>query len=144
MARTAGARARQVADAVARLSAPDQIPGGPLGLAAVIVGLIDAGAAVDKADLALASRALCEWYGGQRGGRTVELRVPPYAAVQLAASGEAGSTHTRGTPPNVVETDPETLLRLASGSVAWDDAVRSRKVRLSGVHADVSDLFRTD
>lgn len=72
----------------------------------------------------------------------MELRVPPYAAVQLAADGDTGPTHTRGTPPNVVETDPETLLRLAAGSLTWADAVAAHRVRTSGVHADLGSLFQ--
>ena len=48
--------------------------------------------------------------------------MPPYAAVQCAI-GDPGPTHTRGTPPNVVETDPLTFLRLATGRVSWADAL---------------------
>ncbi len=142
MARSASRR-EQVALAVARL----QPTGSPLvspdhrGLAALLVRALDAGDAVDRRDLALAVRAGCEHYGLLRGGRTVELRVPPYAAVQLAAEGDQGSTHTRGTPPNVVETDPETFLRLSTGTLSWDAAVASHQVRRSGVHADLGSLF---
>ena len=52
-------------------------------------------------------------------GRTVEVRVPPFGAVQCVA----GPRHTRGTPPNVVETDARTWLALATGRVDWADAV---------------------
>ena len=55
-------------------------------------------------------------------GGTVELRVPPFAAVQLGI-GDRGR-HTRGTPPNVVQLDAATLLRLAGGSLTWDEAWR--------------------
>ena len=66
-------------------------------------------------------------------GHSVEVRVPPVAAVQCVA----GPRHTRGTPPNVVETDPLTWFRLATGRVGWDDAVRTGAVRASGPRADL-------
>jgi hypothetical protein len=66
-------------------------------------------------------------------GHSVEVRVPPVAAVQCVA----GPRHTRGTPPNVVETDPLTWFRLATGRVEWDDAVRTGAVRASGPRADL-------
>jgi Bacterial SCP ortholog len=68
-------------------------------------------------------------------GRTVEVRVPPYGAVQCVA----GPHHTRGTPPNVVEMDPFTWISLASGRTAWGDAVKNGRVRASGPRADLSD-----
>ncbi|AOS65973.1 sterol carrier family protein [Actinoalloteichus hymeniacidonis] len=67
-------------------------------------------------------------------GHTVEVRVPPFAAVQCVA----GPRHTRGTPPNVVETDPRTWLELATGSLAWADAVSAGRVDASGSRADIS------
>lgn len=70
-------------------------------------------------------------------GRSVEVRVPPYAAVQCGVGAE-GPTHTRGTPPNVVETDPVTFLRLATGRLAWADAMASGAVLASGQRADLS------
>jgi Bacterial SCP ortholog len=66
-------------------------------------------------------------------GRTLEVRVPPIAAVQCVA----GPRHTRGTPPNVVETDPLTWIRLATGRLAWADALRSAAVAASGARADL-------
>jgi putative sterol carrier protein len=67
-------------------------------------------------------------------GRAVEVRVPPYAAVQVVG----GGTHTRGTPRAVVETDPETWLELATGTLGWHEAVDSGRVRASGERADQS------
>jgi hypothetical protein len=66
-------------------------------------------------------------------GRSVEVRVPPVAAVQCVE----GPRHTRGTPPNVVETDPLTWFRLATGTMGWDEAVRTGAVRASGPRADL-------
>ena len=65
-------------------------------------------------------------------GHSVEVRVPPFGAVQCVE----GPRHTRGTPPNVVETDPRTWLALATGRASWADAVASGAVRSSGSRAD--------
>ena len=64
-------------------------------------------------------------------GHSVELRVPPFVAVQCIE----GPRHTRGTPPNVVETDPETWLRLATGLADWEEAVNTGRVDASGSRA---------
>ena len=98
------------------------------------------GAAADASRLARAARTLCARIAADHPGRTVELRVPPYAAVQLAL-GEEGSTHRRGTPPNVVETDAATLLALATGRLTWADSRAAHRVRASGAHSDLSALF---
>lgn len=67
-------------------------------------------------------------------GRSVEVRVPPYAAVQVIG----GGTHTRGTPRAVIETDAETWIALATGALTWDAAVEAGRVRASGERADLS------
>ncbi len=67
-------------------------------------------------------------------GRTVEVRVPPFAAIQCLP----GPRHTRGTPPNVVETDPLTWLDLAAGRLPWAAAVAAGRLRASGQRADLS------
>ena len=72
--------------------------------------------------------------GARAPGRSVEVRVPPYAAVQAVP----GVRHTRGTPPAVVETDSSTWLGLATGSLSWDEAERSGLLRASGERADLS------
>ena len=81
-----------------------------------------------------ATRALLAALADLAPGRSVEVRVPPYGAVQCVP----GPRHTRGTPPNVVETDPLTWLRLATGRLEWSEAVADGRVRASGVRADVS------
>lgn len=68
-------------------------------------------------------------------GNAVEVRVPPDGAVQAIP----GPRHTRGTPPNVVETDPATWLELVTGAVAWADAVAAARVDASGDRADLSE-----
>ncbi len=89
----------------------------------------------EPAALAAVTRTLAEVLAAQSPGRSVELRVPPYVAVQAVA----GPRHTRGTPPNVIETDPLTWLRLASGRLAWSDAVAGGAVAASGTRADLAD-----
>ena len=67
-------------------------------------------------------------------GGAVEVRVPPDGAVQAVP----GPGHTRGTPPNVVETDPVTWLELVTGRLPWADAVAAGRVSASGQRADLS------
>ncbi len=73
-------------------------------------------------------------------GRSVEVRIPPYAAVQCGV-GDPGPTHTRGTPPNVVETDAVTFLRLATGRTSWSAAMSTGQVHASGLRADLSTVL---
>jgi hypothetical protein len=79
-------------------------------------------------------RTLAGVLAARAPGNSVEVRVPPYAVVQCVP----GPRHTRGTPPNVVETDPETWLRLAAGRLTWADATASGRVAASGERADLS------
>ena len=72
--------------------------------------------------------------GARAPGKSVEVRVPPYAAVQAIE----GVRHTRGTPPAVVETDAETWLALAVGALTFADAERAGKLRASGERADLT------
>ncbi len=84
--------------------------------------------------LGAAVKTSARWLAQQVPGRSVELRVPPHVAVQLVP----GPRHTRGTPPNVVETDAATWLRLATGELSWADAVAQGTVGASGNRADLS------
>jgi hypothetical protein len=67
-------------------------------------------------------------------GRAVEVRIPPFAAVQAVA----GHTHRRGTPSAVVETDAQTWLALARGDLTWAEAVASGRLHASGERSDLS------
>ena len=67
-------------------------------------------------------------------GRAIEVRVPPYAAIQCGA----GPTHTRGTPPNTIEMDAPTWLALATGELSWEQALASGAVLASGSRADLT------
>lgn len=90
--------------------------------------------------LGRATRTLAQMLAEAHPGRSVEVRVPPYAAVQCG-TGDPGPTHRRGTPPNVVETDPVTFLRLATGRTGWSAAVAAGDVRASGPRADLSQVL---
>ena len=70
-------------------------------------------------------------------GGAVEVRVAPFGVAQCLA----GSRHTRGTPPNVVETDAATWLALVTGALAWADALASGSARASGTRADLSGVL---
>lgn len=88
----------------------------------------------DADDLKLLTKHFLAVISERAPGRSVEVRVPPYAAVQAVP----GVRHTRGTPPAVVETDPETWLGLATGALSWAEAVGQGRVRASGERADLA------
>lgn len=67
-------------------------------------------------------------------GHAVEVRVPPFGATQAVA----GTVHRRGTPPSVVETDPQTWLRLVTGRLGWEEALASGTLHASGERCDLS------
>lgn len=89
---------------------------------------------VDRTTLATAVRFTLEELGARAPGRSVEVRVAPFAAVQCIE----GTTHRRGTPPNVVETDPETWLAVATGRMPWSVAWESGRLLVSGTRADLT------
>jgi hypothetical protein len=86
------------------------------------------------ADLRLLTKHFLALLETRAPGRSVEVRVPPYAAVQCVE----GVRHTRGTPPAVVEMDAATWIALATGDLGWYDAERSARVRASGERADLA------
>lgn len=88
----------------------------------------------DRNALATAVRFALEELAGQVPGNSVEVRVPPFGVTQCVP----GPRHTRGTPPNVVETDAETWLSLATGSLDWSAAVESGRIAASGQRSDLS------
>jgi len=88
----------------------------------------------DRHAFAAGVRGLAGMLAAKFPGRSVEVRIPPYTAVQAIS----GPRHTRGTPPNVIETDGLTFLRLATGRADWAEAVAAGLVRASGNRADLS------
>jgi hypothetical protein len=95
---------------------------------------LDAGQEPSPAALRPAVRYLLLVLAERVPGKSVEVRVPPVAAVQCIP----GVRHTRGTPPNVVETDPVTWVRLATGRLDWAEGVASGRVQASGSRSDLS------
>src|ERR1700712_2440168 len=91
----------------------------------------DTVAAPDRSAVADAVRLTARTLAAQAPGASVEVRVPPFVAVQCIS----GLAHTRGNPPNVVETDPRTWLLLATGLLTMADAVADGVVRSSGSRA---------
>ena len=94
---------------------------------------ISSGGSAPRATTATAVRWLLQVMADAEPGATVEVRVPPFWAVQF----REGLSHTRGTPPNVVETDAATFIRMATGDLAWDDALGQALVSASGSRADL-------
>lgn len=90
-----------------------------------------------RPDTATAVRYLLQLLVEKSPGNSVEVRVPPFGAVQVVE----GPRHTRGTPPNVVELDAATWIAVATGAEPWDDAVAAGRIAASGVRADVSHLL---
>ena len=111
-------------------------PAGELADAlAAVVGWLDGHtAAPARTELARAVRLSLRALARAAPGATVEVRVPPFAAVQCVP----GPRHTRGTPPNVVETDPRTWLELATARLTWWDALATARLSASGPRADLS------
>ena len=70
-------------------------------------------------------------------GKSVELRIPPYAAIQCVE----GTTHRRGTPPNVVEMDATALIKLTEGSLNWAEGIKSGAIQASGALSDLSKVI---
>ena len=103
----------------------------------VVAAALDRGDEPAKGDLRSAARFLLQELARVSPGRSVEIRVVPVAAVQAVA----GPRHTRGTPPNVVETDPLTWFKLATGRLGWDEAVQTGTVRASGARSDLSEYL---
>ncbi|KHL18646.1 UNVERIFIED_CONTAM: hypothetical protein LK11_05985 [Mumia flava] len=95
---------------------------------------LESGESPVRDDLKAATKHLLAVLAQRSPGASVEVRVPPFAAVQAIE----GARHTRGTPPAVVETDPLTWIGLATGRVRWPDAVADGRVRASGERSDLA------
>ncbi len=98
--------------------------------------------------IATAVRTMADILAARAPGQAIEVRVPPYAAVQIgdpagAVSGRLAPapTHTRGTPPAVIEMDAATFLRITTGRLSWDEAAAGHLVAASGLRADLSPLL---
>lgn len=104
---------------------------------AALAAVAEASGTPSRTDVATAVRYLLQLLVEKAPGSAVEVRVPPFGAVQVIE----GPRHTRGTPPNVVETDPLTWIALATGAEEWADASAAGRILASGVRSDLSDLL---
>jgi len=98
---------------------------------------IDAGSAVERPVMKQAVKDSLAALVEVAPGHSVEIRIPPYAAVQAIP----GARHRRGTPPAVVETDGVTWLLLCVGRITWEQARKEGRVRASGERSDLSQWF---
>ncbi|WFF02318.1 sterol carrier family protein [Micromonospora sp. WMMD964] len=101
---------------------------------AAALSALDEGSTPERTVFREAVRSLLAVLAERAPGRSVEVRVPPYGAIQCVP----GPRHTRGNPPNVVEMAPETWLMVATGRIGWAEAVAEGRVQMSGVRADLS------
>ena len=105
------------------------------------LALSDAEAAIanpnDPDLLATGVRTSLQWFAEQHPGRAVEVRVPPYLAIQILG----GTTHRRGTPPAVVEMSPQTWLELFTKELSWAEAVASGRIIASGERSDLGSIL---
>jgi hypothetical protein len=97
------------------------------------VAHVQAGTATNDT-VALAVRYLLQVLEQSFPGKSVEVRIPPYGAIQCVE----GPEHTRGTPAHVVEMDPQTWVGIATGTLNWDDAVAKGLLRASGTRSNLS------
>jgi hypothetical protein len=104
---------------------------------AAVAAAVQAGQQPARPALRVAVRYTLGLLADRAPGRSVEVRVPPFAAVQCVP----GPRHTRGTPPNVIETDPMTWLGLATGQLTWAAAMAGGLVLASGQRADLADYL---
>lgn len=107
-------------------------PADPVDVSRALAGV--SGGTADRAELRLLTKHFLALLEERAPGRSVEVRVPPFAAVQVIE----GVRHTRGTPPAVIETDAETWVALATGELAWTDALASGRAQASGERTDLS------
>jgi hypothetical protein len=98
---------------------------------------LDQGAEPERAVLRDAVRELLTELSRRAPGRSVEVRVPPFGAIQCVP----GPRHTRGTPPNVVETDPITWVLVATERLTWADALSDGRLRASGIRTDLTEFL---
>lgn len=122
---------------LAWLNAPDAVdtapaPPAPSDTAADLRTPRVAQATPDRTTLATAVRLTLRAFAQAHPGKAVEVRVPPFAAVQCLP----GGAHTRGTPPHVVEVEPRSWLRLVTGRTTWDTERGSTRLHASGHRAD--------
>lgn len=96
---------------------------------------------IDRQALGAATRTAASILAERHPGSSIEVRMPPVSAVQCASPDHPGPSHTRGTPPNVVEMAPLVFLRLATGRTTWAEATAAHEISASGALADLSAML---
>jgi hypothetical protein len=123
---------------VVRSYRPDVSPAyGNSDVVRSVIETLENGEVPQRPTLRDAVRALLTELSSTAPGRSVEVRIPPFGAVQCID----GPRHTRGTPANVIETDPVTWVNVATGRHSWDEALAAGVIRVSGIRADLSALL---
>ena len=107
------------------------------GLAALNKYLEITSAELDKETLRTLVKYLLELLHKKAPGNSVEVRIPPFAAIQIIE----GTTHRRGTPPAVVEINPEIFIKISLGEISWQDASDKGQIQASGLRTDLSEHF---
>ncbi len=125
---------RALADAGADIPADTGADGAVAALARTALARADSDPGAARPLVKLAVRASLALLADRAPGNSLEVRVPPFGAVQAIE----GPRHTRGTPPGVVEASPDTWLRLAVGETPWGRAVEQGAVQASGTRSDLS------
>ena len=107
------------------------------GLAALNKYLEINSAELDKETLRTLVKYLLELLHKKVPGNSVEVRIPPFAAIQIIE----GTTHRRGTPPAVVEINPEIFIKISLGEISWQDASVKGLIQASGQRTDLTEHF---
>ena len=107
------------------------------GLAALNKYLEITSAELDKETLRTLVKYLLELLHEKVPGNSVEVRSPPFAAIQIIE----GTTHRRGTPPAVVEINPEIFIKISLGEISWQDALTKGLIQASGQRTDLTEHF---
>lgn len=94
-------------------------------------------AEIDKDTLRTLVKYLLELLHKKVPGNSVEVRIPPFAAIQIIE----GTTHRRGTPPAVVEINPEIFIKISLGEISWQDALTKGLIQASGQRTDLTEHF---
>ncbi|MFM1825414.1 MAG: hypothetical protein RLZZ37_49 [Actinomycetota bacterium] len=92
---------------------------------------------LDKDTLRILVKYLLELLHKKVPGNSVEVRIPPFAAIQIIE----GTTHRRGTPPAVVEITPETFIKISLGEISWQDSLTKGLIQATGQRSDLTEHF---
>ena len=98
---------------------------------------LNPGKELEKEDKKTLVKYLLEILHKKAPGNSVEVRIPPFAAIQIIE----GTTHKRGTPPAVVEINPEIFIKISLGEISWQEALKKGQIQASGQRTDLTEHF---